>query len=148
MADWILLVFLQVVASLPLASGIFTYCRTLKNIHLVRMVNRAEPSKIIEVRKNIVKLKGRTEPIQGRILRTPIEKAPALYYHALIEQERETDESSYWLKIWEKRDWVPFLIKDETGRSGSMWNMPGSRSKMKGERISKHPILLKCGRIS
>jgi hypothetical protein len=96
--------------------GIFAYYKAYKFFQLARIILKTETTDVVNVREGFIELKGKIEPIGEEVVKTPIEKNPALQYHTMIERYESYDNHSTWTKIWEKSGSLNFLVNDGTGK--------------------------------
>ncbi|MFW3146357.1 MAG: GIDE domain-containing protein [Thermoplasmatota archaeon] len=116
MADiTILICFMPFILGL-LGVATFLIIRSALKLKLANLMKKTETSQIVDIRPGFVEVKGRGEPIMGRVLRTPVNGYDALMYDTKVQRLESHGKSSSWRTIWKRNDGVPFFVNDGTAK--------------------------------
>ncbi|MEA3559401.1 MAG: hypothetical protein U9R75_09140 [Candidatus Thermoplasmatota archaeon] len=104
----VLLILLGVMVALIIRSAL--------KMRVAHIMKNTETSSIVDVRPGFVELKGRIEPILGRVLRTPITRMEAVLYDSKLQRYESHGKSGRWRTIWKRSERLPFLVNDGSAK--------------------------------
>ena len=79
-------------------------------------VMRDTPTRmIVDIEPGRVEVKGRIEPIPGRLLYSPLTSTPCVHFKVEVQEYRSNGKTHYWATIHKNEMGGSFLVADESG---------------------------------
>ncbi|MGA1848850.1 MAG: GIDE domain-containing protein [Thermoplasmatota archaeon] len=90
--------------------------RSFRKLRISLAMMRMRTSKIVTIRPGMVEIKGKAEPMDDRLLRSPVQGKHVLYYDLQLENFTPTSKGGYYSTIWNKSKGFSFFVNDGTGK--------------------------------
>lgn len=122
------------------AVSLFLGHASFESLADMRELERVPPTTVRAVLPGEVNLNGTAEILDGT-LRAPQTNTRCLYYRYLVERkERDSDGDTRWVTETDRKEFVPFVLRDDTGGirlipdGGVDFSVPESWSEQRGDR--------------
>jgi hypothetical protein len=95
--------------------GFYYFFNGFKVLQHKRLIENTPTSTIRGLAMGLAEIKGKAEPAQKQILKSPFSGSDCVYYSYTIEEYRNSGKNSHWVTIKSGNQWYPFFVRDDTG---------------------------------